>query len=46
MVRLAGTNSEIGKQILRDSGFAIIPADNLADAAEKAVNEVKKLNNK
>jgi succinyl-CoA synthetase beta subunit len=46
VVRLAGTNSEIGKQILRDSGFAIIPADNLADAAEKAVNEVKKLNNK
>ena len=46
VVRLAGTNSEIGKQILRDSGLAIIPADNLADAAEKAVSEVKKLNNK
>lgn len=46
VVRLAGTNSEIGKQILRDSGLAIIPADNLADAAEKAVREVKKLNNK
>jgi len=37
VVRLAGTNAELGKQILAESGLAIIPADTLADAAEKAV---------
>jgi succinyl-CoA synthetase beta subunit len=37
VVRLEGTNVEQGKQILRNSGLAIIPADNLRDAAEKAV---------
>jgi succinyl-CoA synthetase beta subunit len=41
VVRLEGTNVEIGKQILKDSGIDIIPADNLDDAAQKAVAAAK-----
>ncbi|NJM34039.1 MAG: ADP-forming succinate--CoA ligase subunit beta [Rhodomicrobium sp.] len=41
VVRLEGTNVELGKQILRDSGLAVIPADNLADAAQKIVAQVR-----
>ena len=41
VVRLEGTNVELGKQIMADSGLAIIPADDLADAAEKIVKAVK-----
>lgn len=41
VVRLEGTNVELGKKMLSNSGLAIIPADNLADAAEKIVNAVK-----
>jgi succinyl-CoA synthetase beta subunit len=41
VVRLAGTNVELGKQILEDSGLPIIAADDLADAAEKAVRAAK-----
>jgi succinyl-CoA synthetase beta subunit len=41
VVRLEGTNVELGKKILAESGLAIIPADNLADAAEKVVAAVK-----
>ncbi|NKB48341.1 MAG: ADP-forming succinate--CoA ligase subunit beta [Alphaproteobacteria bacterium] len=41
VVRLEGTNVELGKQILADSGLPIVSADNLADAAEKVVNAVK-----
>jgi len=41
VVRLEGTNVELGKKILAESGLAIIPADNLADAAQKAVAAVK-----
>ena len=37
VVRLAGTNAELGKKILGESDLSIIPADTLADAAEKAV---------
>ncbi|MGI9306946.1 MAG: ADP-forming succinate--CoA ligase subunit beta [Gammaproteobacteria bacterium] len=37
IVRLEGTNVEQGKKILADSGLAIIPAESMADAAEKAV---------
>jgi succinyl-CoA synthetase beta subunit len=37
VVRLEGTNVELGKDILRKSGLPIIPADNLRQAAEKAV---------
>ena len=41
VVRLEGTNVDLGKKILNDSGLAIIAADNLADAAEKIVKQVK-----
>ncbi len=37
VVRLEGTNVEKGKEILKNSGLAIITADNLADAAQKVV---------
>jgi len=40
VVRLAGTNVEEGKKILRDSGLKIIPADDLDDAAIKIVSAV------
>lgn len=42
VVRLEGTNVDIGKTTLAESGLAIIPADNLADAADKIVAEIKK----
>lgn len=42
VVRLEGTNVEQGKKILRESGLAVIPADNLADAAQKVVDATKK----
>jgi succinyl-CoA synthetase beta subunit len=41
VVRLEGTNVERGKELLRESGLAIIPADDLDDAAKKAVAAVK-----
>jgi len=41
VVRLAGTNVELGKQILEESGLPIIAADDLADAAEKAVKAAR-----
>ncbi len=41
VVRLAGTNVELGKKILAQSGLAIVSADDLADAAEKIVKAVK-----
>lgn len=37
VVRLEGTNVELGKKILRESGLKIVAGDNLRDAAEKAV---------
>jgi succinyl-CoA synthetase beta subunit len=40
VVRLAGTNFELGKKILDDSGLKIISADDLADAAQKIVEAV------
>jgi succinyl-CoA synthetase beta subunit len=42
VVRLEGTNVDLGKQIMRESGLPIIPADDLADAAEKIVTAVGK----
>ncbi len=42
VVRLEGTNVELGKKILAESGLKIVPADNLADAAQKITAEVKK----
>jgi succinyl-CoA synthetase beta subunit len=41
IVRLAGTNVEMGQQLLRDSGLPIITADSMADAAQKAVAAVQ-----
>jgi len=41
VVRLEGTNVELGKKILAESGLAITSADNLADAAQKVVKAVK-----
>ncbi|UGV24360.1 ADP-forming succinate--CoA ligase subunit beta [Rhodopseudomonas boonkerdii] len=41
VVRLEGTNVEEGKQIIRDSGLNVLPADDLDDAAQKIVNAVK-----
>ena len=42
VVRLEGTNVEKGKEILANSGLAIVPADDLGDAAKKIVAEVNK----
>ena len=41
VVRLEGTNVELGKKILAESGLAITPADDLGDAAAKIVRAVK-----
>ncbi len=41
VVRLEGTNVELGKQIMAASGLKIVAADNLADAAKKIEAEVK-----
>ncbi|RMF75945.1 MAG: ADP-forming succinate--CoA ligase subunit beta [Alphaproteobacteria bacterium] len=41
VVRLEGTNVELGKKMLAESGLAIIPASDLDDAAEKAVKAAK-----
>ena len=42
VVRLEGTNVDVGKQILKESGMTIITADDLDDAALKAVRAVEK----
>ena len=41
VVRLEGTNVELGKKILNESGLKIIPADDLADAAKKITDQLK-----
>ncbi|MEZ7814058.1 MAG: succinyl-CoA synthetase beta subunit [Paracoccaceae bacterium] len=41
VVRLEGTNVEIGNAIIRNSGLNVIAGENLADAAEKIVKAVK-----
>ena len=41
VVRLEGTNVELGKKIMENSGLPIISADNLGDAAEKIVKAVR-----
>ncbi|MFQ5937397.1 MAG: ADP-forming succinate--CoA ligase subunit beta [Acidiferrobacterales bacterium] len=43
VVRLEGTNVELGKKILNESGLDIVAADDLADAADKVVNAVKQV---
>jgi succinyl-CoA synthetase beta subunit len=42
VVRLEGTNVELGKEILAQSGLEITPADDLADAAAKITDAVKR----
>ena len=42
VVRMKGTNEDLGKQILKDSGLPIISADNMADAARKVVATLAK----
>src|SRR5207245_9736068 len=46
VVRLEGTNVERGKQLLKESGIALIAADDLADAAQKAVAAAATVNSK
>lgn len=41
IVRLSGTNVELGKKILKESGLPILTADNLDDAAKKAVASIQ-----
>jgi succinyl-CoA synthetase beta subunit len=41
VVRMKGTNEELGKKILADSGLPIIAANNMAEAAKKVVNAAK-----
>ncbi|WP_068084987.1 ADP-forming succinate--CoA ligase subunit beta [Polycladidibacter stylochi] len=41
VVRLEGTNVELGKKIINESGLNVIPADDLDDAAQKIVAAVK-----
>ena len=41
VVRLAGTNVELGKKILKNSNLKIISADNLSDAAKKIIEATK-----
>jgi succinyl-CoA synthetase beta subunit len=43
VVRLEGTNVELGKKILKESGLAVIAADSMADAAQKIVHASKTL---
>lgn len=42
VVRLEGTNVDLGKKIIKESGLNVIPADDLDDAAQKIVAAVKK----
>jgi succinyl-CoA synthetase beta subunit len=41
VVRLEGTNVDLGKQIIRDSKLDVTPADDLDDAAQKIVKAVQ-----
>ena len=40
VVRLEGTNVELGKKLLNESGINIVAADSMADGAQKIVNLV------
>jgi succinyl-CoA synthetase beta subunit len=42
VVRLEGTNVDLGKKIIKESGLNVLPADDLDDAAQKIVAAVKK----
>jgi succinyl-CoA synthetase beta subunit len=41
VVRMKGTNEDLGRKILKDSGLPIISADNMADAAKSVVAAIK-----
>ena len=41
VVRLEGTNAELGKKIIKDSGLNVVPANDLDDAAQKIVAAVR-----
>ena len=41
VVRLEGTNVDLGKTLLAESGLNIVSADGMGDAAEKIVKAVK-----
>ena len=41
VVRLEGTNVDLGKKIIRESGLNVVPADDLDDAAQKIVKAVR-----
>jgi succinyl-CoA synthetase beta subunit len=41
VVRMKGTNEDLGKKILKDSGLPIISANNMAEAGKKVVEAVK-----
>ena len=41
VVRMKGTNEDLGKKILADSGLPIITANNMAEAGEKVVSATK-----
>jgi succinyl-CoA synthetase beta subunit len=41
VVRLSGTNADLGKKILKESGLAITPASNLDEAADAIVHAVE-----
>jgi len=43
VVRMKGTNEELGRKILAESGLPIISANNMGDAAEKAVAEARRI---
>jgi succinyl-CoA synthetase beta subunit len=40
VVRMKGTNEELGRKLLKESGLPIVSADNIADAAQKIVAAV------
>ena len=40
VVRMKGSNEDLGKQILKESGLTIIPADNMGEAAQKIIEAV------
>jgi succinyl-CoA synthetase beta subunit len=42
VVRMKGTNEDLGKKILKDSGLPIISADNMGEAATKVVASIRK----
>jgi hypothetical protein len=42
VVRMKGTNEDLGKKILKDSGLPIISADNMGEAGQKVVASIAK----